>query len=292
MISGPQSVPPPTRENSAAVVVLFNPEGSLAARLLLVQRQVGLLIVVSNDAGGVARLAELDPGRLLAIDNGSNIGLAAALNIGLKRAKVEGFSWCLLLDQDTVVHGDLISGLAATFTAFPRPHEVGLLAPNYRSPEGARLAYPSGRPCQEVLVAVTSGSLVPLGVLDRVGYMRESFFIEGIDVEFSLRLRAAGLRIVASGAALMTHGAGATEARRFFGRCVLVGHHSPWRCFMQFRNVTWILRHYWRGEPLWTRATLRGLFKRIALVCLFERQRAAKLWAMARGIGAGFREEF
>ena len=117
--------------------------------------------------------------------------------------------------------------------------------------------------------------------------MREAFFIDGIDIEFCLRVRAAGMHIVATGRPLMTHGAGATEERRLFGRTVLVGHHPPWRCFLQYRNLTWTLLHYAWTDPKWTGMAIFAMVKRICLVCLFERQRCAKLWAMLRGTLVG-----
>jgi len=221
------------------------------------------------------------------VQSGGNAGLAAALNTGLTRSRERGFAWCLLIDQDTVVDEELLAGLAEAYTAYPLKDKIGLLVPNYRSPGGARLAYYQGAVCQTVATAITSGSLVPLSVVKRLGGMREPFFIEGIDIEFSLRVRAAGLHVVATGRPLMTHGAGATEERRLFGRTVLVGHHPPWRCFLQYRNLTWTLLRYGQIDLAWTRQTLFAMLKRICLVCLFERQRCAKLWAMLRGTLVG-----
>jgi rhamnosyltransferase len=117
--------------------------------------------------------------------------------------------------------------------------------------------------------------------------MRESFFIEGIDLEFSLRVRAAGLQLAASGRPLMTHGAGAAQERHLLGRTVLVGHHPPRRCFLQFRNLTWTLCHYAMREPHWARMTVLAVGKRFCIVVLFEHQRLHKLWAMLHGTLVG-----
>lgn len=278
----------PSQLNTAAVVVLFYPEGELVARLQQVLPQVAMLVAISNDGEGPARLAGLDAARLTHVQAAGNIGLAAALNQGLAQAAQRGFVWCLLLDQDTLVDDDLVSGLAEAHTACPSRSTVGVLVPNYRSPgAAARLAYPGDVIWQPMETAVTSGSLVALETVRRVGGMREAFFIEGIDLEFSLRVRSAGLQLVASGRPLMTHGAGAAEERRLFGRTVLVGHHPPWRCFLQFRNLAWTLRRYGRKEPHWTRVTLVSILKRFCIIFLFERQRLRKAWAMLSGIIIG-----
>lgn len=283
----PAALQPPTCANTAAVVVLFRPEGDLSGRLRRVQGQVAWLIVVSNDGAGVDRLAELDGRKLTHVLSNGNPGLAVALNAGLRHSRERGFAWCLLVDQDTVVHEDLILGLSEAFTACPYRNKIGLLAPNYRSPGGGRIAYRQDVVWQSVATAVTSGSLLPLAAVEKLGGMREAFFIEGIDIEFCLRLRTAGMHVVATGRALMTHGAGATEERRLFGRTVLVGHHPPWRCFLQYRNLTWILVRYGGTDLRWTGLTFLNMLKRVCLVVLFERQRIEKLWAMLRGALTG-----
>lgn len=285
--SGSVALQAPTRANTGAVVVLFHPEGDFVGRLRRVQAQVGWLTVVSNDGGSLDRLAALDVCTLTHVQNDGNAGLAAALNTGLAHSRKRGFSWCLLLDQDTVIDDDLLEGLADAFSACPDRARIGLLAPNYRSLGGARLAYPSDVAWQTVASAVTSGTLAPLSVIDRLGGMREAFFIEGIDIEYCLRVRAAGMWVVATGRPLMTHGAGAAEERRLFGRTVLVGHHPPWRCFLQYRNLAWILLRYGRTDLRWAGLTCLNMLKRICLVTIFEQQRGAKIWAMLRGTLVG-----
>jgi len=280
--------PAPTRANAMAAVVLFHPEGDLTTRLTRVLCQVAHLVVVANDGQSQQVVAALDSSRVTYLQNATNLGLAHALNQALAQAGRAGYLWCLLLDQDTEIDADLVEGLAETYLACPSYDSIGLLAPNYRSPGGARTAYPTDVAWQTLETAVTSGSLIPIEVVKQVGAMREDFFIEGIDVEFSLRLRAAGLQVVASGRPLMTHGAGATEERRLFGHTVLVGHHPPWRCYMQFRNLTWTLCRYRRQEPRWTRRTLVSMLKRYCIVFLFEKQSLMKAWAMLRGTWVGF----
>ena len=277
----------PSHDNTSAVVVLFQPEGDLLGRLRRVLPQVSQLTVVSNDGQGPQRLAGLDFAHITHVQAQGNIGLAAALNHGLSEAAKNQASWCLMLDQDTEVDSDLVAGLAETFLACPGRDSIGLLAPNYRSPGGRRLAYPEGHAWQSLETAITSGSLVAVSSVQRAGGMREAFFIEGIDIEFSLRVRAAGLQVVASGRPLMTHGGGAAEERSLFGRTVLVSHHPPWRCFLQFRNLAWTLRRYGRQEPHWTRVTLVSMLKRLCIVFLFERQRLRKVWAMLSGTFIG-----
>lgn len=277
----------PTYENTSAVVVLFHPAEGFCVALRRVQDQVRQLVVVANDRGGSARLGEMDPLKLTYLEMPTNAGLGAALNQGLRHAAATGSRWCLLLDQDTVVDAGLLSGLRAVFDSYPMSQRVGLLVPNYRSRGGARLGLPTAQEWQEVRAAVTSGSLVNMPALRDIGEMREDFFIEGIDTEFCLRLRASGWKIVGSGESLMVHGAGDAQERRLFGRTVLVSHHPAWRCHLQMRNLFWTLARWGSTDVRWTLATFSAVAKRLVLIALFETHRCAKLWAMAKGAAEG-----
>lgn len=277
----------PSALNTVGAVVLFHPEGDLVTRMRRVLDQVDHLVLVSNDGATGERLSALNSARITHLCNSHNPGLAYAINQALGVAIKSGYCWCLLLDQDTEVDTNLVESLSSVYLDYPHPHKIGLLAPNYRSPGGSRIAYATSVPWQSMDTVITSGSLVPMGVARKLGGMREEFFIECIDLEFSLRVRAAGLQVVASGRPLMTHGAGAAREHELFGRTVLVGDHPPARCFLQFRNLSWILWHYGSREPRWTLLTLAAIVKRLCIVLLFEKQRFRKLWAMLHGTLSG-----
>lgn len=281
--------PSPGADRVGAVVVTWFPDAGLVARLGAVLPQVSRLVIVAND--GVAPALEGLAGRdrVEVIVNARNLGLAAALNQGLARLQAQGFAWFLLLDQDSVVGGSLVAGLTEVYRAFPEPDRVGLLVPNYRSRAGGRAAYPEDVPFSVVPAAVTSGSLVSAAALAEAGTMREELFIEGIDTDFCLRVRAKGRCVLASGPVLMTHGAGEATAHRFLGRTVLVTHHSAFRVYLQYRNVVWALRQHRRTDPAWARRSLLGLLKRAVLIACFETGRWGKARAILRGTWHGLR---
>lgn len=281
--------PPPGADCVGAVVVTWFPDAGLRARLGAVLAQVARLVIVANDgtAPDLAGLAGRE--RVDVIVNARNRGLAAALNQGLARLQAEGFGWFLLLDQDTVVGGSLVAGLAEAYQTFPERDRVGLLVPNYRNRAGGPAAYREDVPFSVVPAAVTSGSLVSAAALAEAGPMREDLFIEGIDTDFCLRVRARGRVVVASGPVLMTHGAGEATAHRFLGRTVLVTHHSAFRVYLQYRNVTWALCTHYRTDPAWARRSVLGLLKRAVLIACFETGRWDKACALLRGTWHGLR---
>jgi len=285
------SGPGPSPATAAAVVVLYHPDGDLCGRLRRLLGQVSLLIVIANDGGEEKRLAGLRESgtRFEYVKQPENIGLGAALNQGLYLAMATGAQWCLLLDQDTVVDPQLVQTMGEIYTLCPLRDRIAVLAPNYQSPRSGKLAYKTSESYLCIDTAITSGSLLRLSFLPSVGFMNERFFIEGIDLEFSLRVRKEGFIIVTSGRSLMIHGAGHCEERRLGRRTVLIGNHTAWRYYLQFRNVSWILWRYAGFDPGWTIKAIIALGKKITLILLFEQQRPKKMRAIAAGLLDGAR---
>lgn len=277
---------PPARDRTAAVVVTHHPDEGLWARLDRVIPQVGAVIVVDNGPAGVTQLGSVPPG-VIVIPNGRNLGIATALNQGARRAIDLGYSWILTLDQDSVVDGDLVDSLAAIYAMYPQSSKVGLLSANSRSPVSGRVARRcpwDSQPHLECTTAITSGSLISLAAYTTVGPFRDDFFIEGVDLEYCLRLRRHGYRIISSCRPLMTHAAGAREEVRFLGRTILVANHAPRRYYYLMRNFTRIVRTYFRYEPRWVVAATVGVVKMVVRVALFERDRREKFVALLRGL--------
>jgi rhamnosyltransferase len=80
-------------ERIGAIVVTFHPRPEYSENLAKILAQVDLLIVVDNGSNEQEltqiRLASREPGFKL-IENGDNLGIAAALNLGVREAQKEG----------------------------------------------------------------------------------------------------------------------------------------------------------------------------------------------------------
>lgn len=280
----------PTRETAAAVMVAYHPDEGLVERLVRVAGQVSTVIVVDN--ASIPPVRQRLPGlqSVEVVRNERNVGVAAALNEGMRLAISQGCRWVLTLDQDSIVDPDIVDRLAAIYRQAAGRLRVGLISANARSPRSELV----GSPCRDAAAAyeerttvITSGSLIALAAYARAGPFREDFFIEGVDLEYCLRLRRAGYRILQSCRPLMTHAAGTMDEVRLLGRTILVPHHQPWRYYYMIRNFLLIVRGYYRQEPVWVCAAAVGVMKMIARVALFEHGRAAKFAAMLRGLWDG-----
>jgi len=282
---GVSGIPP---ETVAAVIVTYGPDEGFAARLARTAGQVGRVIVVDNHSPDPVRrvLRGLAAPRIEVLENASNLGIGAALNQGMRRAEVLGCAWVLTLDQDSEIDADLVEGLGAVYAVCPFRERVGLLSANARSRHSGQIAVRCPSPSPPYLEAktpITSGSLVRVAAYAAAGPFREDFFIEGVDLEYCLRLRSRGWRIVVSCRPLMTHAAGKMEERRLGGRVVIVPNHAPWRYYYVTRNLLRIFGAYGRREPAWVAAASMNLGKTVVKMVLFEDHRAAKLKCIAIG---------
>src|SRR5260370_27819679 len=71
--------------------------------------------------------------------NRQNLGVAAALNIGARRALAQGFTWAVLLDQDTEVDHDMVERLVATHASCPDGDGIAIVGSRFRDTKGQSL---------------------------------------------------------------------------------------------------------------------------------------------------------
>src|SRR5215831_10464572 len=98
-------------QHVCAVIVTYRPGATILDRLSNVLPQVQGLIVVDNgsndDEVGQLRAASSALTFHL-IENGENLGIADALNQGVRWAKSQGYPWVILFDQDSEITDNFI----------------------------------------------------------------------------------------------------------------------------------------------------------------------------------------
>lgn len=202
-----------------------------------------LIAVVLNWNGGedtLAAVRSLDGIETICIDNGStdgsddavaeqfpavevlrtgaNLGFAGGNNAGVTVALERGADWVLLLNNDATAEPGLPQALERAASARP---DAGLLACTILDPDGtvqyggatfnAWLGY-SGRVStrrpaglRDVGRADGAALAVSRAAVERAGALDESLFMYVEDVDWSLRIRAAGFAVVLVPDALVRH---------------------------------------------------------------------------------------
>jgi rhamnosyltransferase len=285
-----------------AVLVTHRPDlDILAAALDAVRAQVGALVIVDN-ASGDPRLRELCSAHPdLVLDSlPENRGLAAALNVGIVHARsMPRCTHVLLLDQDSVPDDGMVGALCSTLDHRAGREKVAAVGPRFHDPRErrdapfVRIRFPfnrklhcaEGSPAIRCDFLITSGCLIPLTVLDDIGAMDEALFIDNVDMDWSLRARAAGYALYGVCAARMRHSLGASR-RRIPGvpRGIVV--HPPGRLYYMMRNRTLLYRRAYTPRA-WIAQDVPRLLVKLALFSIVVGPRRENLRHMLAGLRAG-----
>ena len=287
------------------IVVVSRPDSALGTRLASLAQQVGAIVVVINGPVQVdTSLVETSSGRsILAIQNDSNLGIAAALNQGLRRAGDLGCEWALTLDQDSDPAPDIVmQQMQALQQASVKDRVcivgarvinrgVGTEARYLRKAFGPvyRRSLCTGQVLEDVTSVITSGSLVRLGAFRDLGGFREDFFIDYVDTEFCLRALSRGYRIIVACEARLEHQLGRRTKASLGPLALYPTHHSPGRWYYMSRNRIPMIRRYGLQVPHWLSYEIVASSYVMLRMLLTEHERRQKLKAFLRGTWDGLR---
>lgn len=294
-------------EHVCAVVVTYRPELALLNDLLrAVRAQVGGVVVVDNTADSWSMGSDCtdapiaDDVELLRLRE--NAGLASAQNVGIDWARAHGFSHVLLLDQDsTPGEGMVLALFHALIQLREEGQPVAAVGPRFhdlregRDAPFVQVCFPWSRklwclrPDQKIACdfLISSGSLIPLQVLDAVGPMGSGLFIDNVDLEWSFRARARGYTLHGVCAALMHHRLGDERRLLPFGLGQLVVH-GPVRLYYMMRNRLRLYRMP-HTPRVWVAQDVPRVLVKFFLFGVFIGPRARNMRFMLRGLWDGLR---
>lgn len=267
------------------VVVTFRPSPQVFKNLEVLGEQVGHTIVVDNTPDAENVLADLERLEFCkAIRNQKNLGLAEALNIGIRQAISMGCEWIFTFDQDSQITDGYVENMLAAHDDASRHSRVGMVFP---AAQDARLGFtysPARSTNGDVLVGMTSGALLHREVFTSVGPMESEFVIDQIDFDYCLRMRRLGFRLIDCPKALLVHSLGYLTFHKFLGRSLYNTNHSAKRRYYITRNRLILMKRYLYKDPEWVRYDLSKMMQETLTLFLFERDRLTKSIYMARAV--------
>jgi rhamnosyltransferase len=291
--------PSDNRPSVAAVIAAYSPPETLLETVRALLVQVPHVVVV--DDGSPADLAGLytrlaGEGAVI-IRQPANLGIAAALNAGLKLAETNWEpTFFLTLDQDSVITDGYVERALRTHAdARKAGIDVGVVcAASY---SGHPVPTMSGTgPFVNAFDPMQSGFVIPRSTVDRIGRFDEGLFIDGVDSEYTMRARSAGLSVLVGAGCDIAHDLGQRQPGMLLGRPVRLGgreisynYHSPARVYYISRNGTILTLRYALKSPGWTAKRLVEELKAHVLRFSFSPGRSKLLRAAARGFVDGVR---
>jgi len=282
----------PTQSNTCALVVTYQPDDDCFGRLDRLLAQFPLVIVVDNaSTNNFKNLIDSLNGRskVLLVRNDCNFGMGKALNLGLAYAKNRGFHYCATFDQDTAVFPELLKILLAVYQR--QGQELALVGANYWNAHKGRnfleCADAGLDASVERKTLITSGTLMPLAMIDKIGGFREDYFIDSVDHEFCLRARSYGYLLFMTCRPLMSQNIGSEKIGSSLFSHLMSFDHSPARKYYIARNVVVTMKTYCLGEPLWVLRQAMRLCQDFLSILLFEKRKISKIVAFGKGIWHG-----
>jgi rhamnosyltransferase len=287
----------------AVVVVTFHPDADALANLRVIAGSGARLFVIDNTPLPEVPEFEDLPGTTV-VRPGENIGLAAALNLGIRQAGEEGFEDIFLFDQDSRPLGDFFSNMLTFRRSSGRePGGAVLCVSDFydrntrtyaRFPLFTRWTFRRrtcaklrAEPARETVMAITAGSLLSYSGFVRTGPFREDYFIDGIDTEYCLRLGKLGFRTALNCRAAIDQALGNRMIRKFFGLTMRPSFHAAIRRYYESRNGLRTALKYLVDFPLYLPLFMAGIAQESLSILLYEPGKARKLGAQLAGLVHG-----
>ena len=275
-----------------AVITTYNCYTSIERTILAVANQVGRVIIVDNGSEPEtldAIRSGIERNRLQTCDllpQGRNLGIGAAINIGVRAALATGAEYVLTLDDDTEVSPGAVARLVRCFVDHEAEH-VGIAWAHWIGEINfPQAGWGEEDPPRSVERIPTSGCMIRREVFESVGMFREDYFLDFTCYEYCHRIIGAGWRVLISPTATVFQRSGDKVLRKFFGRTVVVANYPAERLFLLCRNG-FVLYLWERRSGRYFREHCRSMAATFVKSILYEREKSQKASAIIRGFVEG-----
>lgn len=267
--------------NCCGVVTLYNPHDGVIEFIDSYLSHLDKLYVVDNSPepsphilGVLRQHAEIE-----VLSSNGNTGVAAALNLGARRALQDGYTWLLTMDQDSYFcQSQIVKIIRALATV---DYETTAIVSPMHDP-----AHLSAGPCrlEPKLVTITSGSFLNLSLIQSIGFFDEKLFIDEVDHDYCLRANLCGYQVLQATNCFLLHQIGTPTRRRFLLRVRTVYEHNPKRIYFIVRNNLYIQAKYHEAFPRYTRKNRRHVRKHVLAHFKYSPDRLTYLryWLLAK----------
>lgn len=239
----------------SCVIVTYNTDESIFKVIESVYKQVYKVIIVDNGSNEHTKELLRKVSEKYDVDviyNGSNLGIATALNIGIKEAIKYDSKWILTLDHDSIVDKSMIFNMLNYYNKLKEDEKenIGILAPEILDVSINKSFYKvnNRRDYEEKDSVIQSGSLIKTELFKKIGYFVEELFIYFVDIEFCVNAITNGYKIIMVKGAKLFHEEGKKERRKFCGLEFTYDNYSIQAIYYISRNALYMFKKYKKYE--------------------------------------------
>lgn len=267
------------------IIVLFHPNKNVSKKIEMLSSYGYKVVVVSNGSKFEILDAIRETVGVVLIENSNNVGLATALNQGVRAALIDPtVEYIALFDQDSDPSLDMPEGLVDELQRVNEFVDVACIGPQLADVKSMGTHYGQhnrGAGWFGVESIPTSGTVISREAFELVGPMMDALFIDGIDHEWCLRASTKGLRVLISEKFVMLHDMG-DAGLNWFGEYKPI-YRNPIRHFYIIRNAIY-LGLYAKIPLKWRIMQLLKTFRRMPVYFLASSSRMHSLMLMTKGV--------
>lgn len=290
-----------TKMKIGVIIVTYNPSEAIFKTISKLETQVDKIYIIDNNSTQKNKLYNLKlKEKTKIIFNQKNIGLAAAQNIGIKEAILEEMNWVLFLDDDSEIENNFIFEMKEAYLN-SNQKEIGILAANILYKDvNKKTYYPLETKffikrkefenelyLDNVIFAISSGSLVKIEAIKKIGLLCEEFFIDSIDLEYCLRMNLNGYKIRVVKKAKLYQRIGFLVEKKIMKFKIYPTNHNPKRHFTQFRNAIWVWKKYIKKYPKFIIYSILIKIYQVFRIVIFEDDKLLRVKYIFKGLHRG-----
>lgn len=267
------------------IVVIYHPPIDVVDNILSYLPNLDCLIVWNNSSHGemiIPKIQGRSGKKIIEMGDGNNAGLGMAYNAAVSYALTHNYDYLLTMDQDSRFKGNDFQEYLNEITQLG---EKTIFSPNYIIHD--QELYMKQESLIEVDATMSSGAIYPVGIFKKIGLFRDDFFIDSIDIEFSLRAKQNNIPTKIISSFHLIHGAGYQKKKhKFLWKTFFPNEYSPVRSYYIVRNGI-ITKHLYPQATRWKGWLYYWFYKRLFFVLCYESDKYAKwkglLWGYVHG---------
>ena len=274
-----------------AVIIIYNPDYSILKNSFIrISKVFSKIIVICNSK--IDDLFIKNFKKIKFLHNRKNIGLAKAINKGIRYAKNKKATHVVLFDQDTKIKQDFLNKIK-NITNKISFNNTAAIGPMFYNKLTKKYGYNWKFNNQHNIkyfqpkYLITSGTLIPIEVFKKIGLMREKMNIDLIDLDWCNRARQKGYKFYCLPSVVVEHHIG-FKSMKLFGKILNI--HEPRRNYYYFRNSIFVYKQKYNTFDWITFDIVKNVIRFIFYLLLVQ-PRKKYLYFMLLGLIHGLKGE-
>lgn len=256
----------------AGTVILYHPDTTLMDRIKTYINILEVLYVIDNTESNDINIKNevLKFEKVKYFHDGENKGIAIRLNEVAETAIKDGHSALLTMDQDSCFDLNMAQQYIDCIGNFKSYSNAAMFGVEF-------LRKPQLSNCNSDKVSelITSGSILNLGLFEKIGKFDENLFIDYVDHEYCYRAITRGYDIIKLNNIFLQHSVGEAVQKRSPRSFKYTNRsfHSSVRIYYMVRNYLYVKSRYNRSFSVEMKQQQKSILTRIKNKLLYSNER-------------------